>query len=97
MTSKASFTLNQTTLHLAGDITLRNAMSLYQESLPLVKQNGVTTFDFASLHSSDSAGIALMVAWLRLLAKQNKKAVFLNVPSSLQSMAKAASMDALFR
>lgn len=97
MTSKASLTLNQTTLHLAGDLTLRNAMSLYQESLPLVKQNGVTTFDFASLRSSDSAGIALMVAWLRLLAQQKKKAVFLNIPPALLAMAKAASMDSLFR
>lgn len=97
MTSKASLTVNQTTLLLSGSITLHNAMSLYHESLPLVKENGVTTFDLAGLHASDSAGIALMVAWLRLLAKQDKKAVFLNMPLSLQSMAKAASMDSLFR
>lgn len=97
MTGQASFTVNQTTLLLSGDITLHNAMSLYHKSLPLVKENGITTFDLAGLHSSDSAGIALMVAWLRLLIQRDKKAVFLNIPSALSSMAKAANMDGLFR
>ena len=92
MTSKASFTVNQTTLLLSGDITLHNAMSVYRESLPLVKENSVTTFDLAGLRSSDSAGIALMVAWM----KCNKKAVFLNIPHALLAMAKAANMDGLF-
>lgn len=71
-------------------------MSVYRASLPLVKERGITTFDFAELQSSDSAGIALMVAWMRLAAKQNKKAVFVNVPAALQAMAKAASMNGLF-
>lgn len=71
-------------------------MSVYQASLPLVNARGITTFDFAGLQSSDSAGIALMVAWLRLAGKHNKKAVFVNVPASLHAMAKAASMDGLF-
>lgn len=71
-------------------------MSVYRASLPLVTAQGITTFDFAGLQSSDSAGIALMVAWLRLAATHDKKAVFVNVPASLQAMAKAASMDGLF-
>lgn len=97
MAAKASVTLEQNRLCVSGDITLRNAMTLYRDSLPRLMQcTAGFTVDFSGLHASDSGGVALMVAWLRLAKTQGQKINFIAVPSSLRAMLKAAGMDVLF-
>lgn len=95
MTRIASIKANQTHLCVEGDVTLANVMAVYESSLPLIHQGQCFAFDFSGVHSSDSAGVALMIAWMRLAASQGKVASFDHIPEKLMAIAKAASLDTL--
>lgn len=95
MTRIASIKANQTHLCVEGDLTLANVMDVYEASLPLINQGQCYAFDFSAVHSSDSSGVALMIAWMRLAASQGKTPAFHHIPEKLMAIAKAASLDTL--
>lgn len=47
----------------------------------------VTTFDLSAVTDVDSAGLAVMFAWLRSAKSRNVELMFCNLPKSLGSLA----------
>ncbi len=91
----ASIIANETQLCITGDINFSNVMSLYAESLRLLSSKQQFSFDFSGVKASNSAGLALMIEWMRLAQAKKLKASFKNIPPNLLSIAKAAGLDAL--
>ncbi|HEX4045988.1 MAG TPA: STAS domain-containing protein [Gammaproteobacteria bacterium] len=90
---------NDNKFTLSGELNFTNVMSVYQQSLDYLNASITTsniTVDFSQLHASNSAAIALMVAWLQLAQQQNKQLHFQQVPAGLLSIIKAARMEAVF-
>lgn len=91
----ASITATETQLCITGDIDFSNVMSLYAESLRLISNKPCYVFDFSAVTASNSAGLALIIEWLRLAQSRHQHAQFTNIPDNLLSIAKAAGLSAL--
>lgn len=95
MTNQASITLQNERLLVSGDINFETAVSLWSDSLPLLTQDKLT-FDFSGVSSSNSAGLALLLEWVKY-AKQNNKVIQLeNLPAQIVSIAGVAGVDGIF-
>jgi phospholipid transport system transporter-binding protein len=95
MIKTADITLNNQTLHLSGDLDFYNVMSVYRKSLDLLKALPAYQIDFSNLRSSDSAGIALIMEWVKLAKRQQKSIQLNQLPTSLQSIAKVSGLEGL--
>lgn len=91
------------TLFISGHITFLNVMKILQNSREyllrdeLLKQN-IILIDLAEVRESNSAALALMVEWIRLIKTKNKtcKIQLINAKPSLLLIAKAAGVDGMF-
>lgn len=95
MTKMADITLNNQTLYLSGELDFYNVMSVYQKSLNLFNNLSAYQVDFSKLTSSDSAGIALIVEWLKLAKQHNKSIQLTNLSANLQSIVSVAGLGEL--
>ncbi|EKD54472.1 MAG: hypothetical protein ACD_60C00079G0025 [uncultured bacterium] len=83
-------------LLISGDLNFLTVMSIWQQSLPwLVKLNELH-FDLTRVHSSNSAGLALLLQWLKFAKKSNKPIQFTEVPAQLGTIIKAAGLQKMF-
>jgi phospholipid transport system transporter-binding protein len=75
------------TLHLAGPLTLETARALFDRGL---QPNGSASLvvDLARVDAVDSAGVSLMLSWLREAQRSNIALCFSNIPDNLMSMAR---------
>lgn len=93
MQKHADITFQNNGFHISGDLNFSNVMSVYNKSLQLFDKHAEWVFDFSQLHSSDSAGLALIIEWIKLAKKTDKKVRFNHLPDGIVSLAKAADMD----
>ena len=91
----ADITLDNQTLYLIGDLDFYNVMSVYEKSLVLLKNNPAYHIDFSGLKTSDSAGIALILEWLKLAKHHHKKIQLNNLSANLQSIANVSGLREL--
>jgi len=83
-------------LLIKGNLSVHNVMRLYDSSLSYLQNHSHLQFDFADVAASDSAGLALMLAWINY-AKQNHKSLqFKHIPSTIISLVQVARLDQLF-
>jgi phospholipid transport system transporter-binding protein len=80
---------------ISGDLDFSNVMLVYAKSLPQLEASSAWEFDFSSLKSSDSSGLALIIEWLKLAKRSNKSIQFTHLSPDLISIAKAAGIDQL--
>lgn len=95
MQKQADITFDEQRLILSGDLNFLNVMPLYQKSLPYLHQCPELPFDFAEVKSSDSAGLALIIEWIKYAKRSNKQIHFSHLSQDLLSIATAAGIDQL--
>jgi phospholipid transport system transporter-binding protein len=82
-----------------GTYRLRGVLSF--ASVPAVRRVGLETFvadndirlDLSDVSRSDSAGLALLIEWLRYARQRNKTVHYLNMPTQMLAIARASSLD----
>lgn len=94
----ASLTTNSSSQHLLlkGDLTLQNVTTLWHESKILFdRAQSPVHLELKDVTQSDSAGIALLIAWVRTL-RQQKKEIYLKNPSpQMQAIAEISGLTHL--
>ncbi len=80
---------------VTGDLHFSNVMSLYEKSLPQLRLCSELSFDFSQLTSSDSAGLALIIEWIKFSKKNRKTIQFIHLSNAIVSIAKAAGINNL--
>ncbi len=83
---------------LSGELSFASVAGVLRESEPLlVSRNGgdVITIDLQGVGRSDSAGIALLVEWLRNAKSQNSDITFLNIPSQMLALTRLSGLEAV--
>jgi len=96
MQQTADITFQDNRYLISGDLNFNNVMSVYQKSLQQTEKSSELIFDFSQLHSTDSAGLALMVEWIKLSKQLNKPIHFHHLSEDIMSLAKAAGVDGMF-
>lgn len=82
-------------LMVNGDLDFNNVMAVYEKALSKFADYKELVFDFTSVTSSDSAGLALIVEWIKQARRQNKMITFKHLSADILSLAKAAGLDQL--
>lgn len=85
---------SQGAIQVKGEITLDTTAALWQQSQSLFATlpNAVHV-DLQEVTHSDSAGVALLTAWLRLARNQNKEIFFSHMPEQMQAIVRVSGLE----
>jgi len=89
----SNITYKNNCLALSGPLDFDTVMDLWRSSLPLLAERSELTFDLSSVSNSNSAGLALLLEWVKYAKNSNKRIHFKNIPSQLLSIAAVSGID----
>ena len=93
MSSAVINKLDTNHFQVEGELNLATAPDLLQSMLTQFPPGGSEThIDLEGVTRSDSAGLALLVEWLRLAEKQGITLRFHNLPSQLREIARVSDL-----
>jgi phospholipid transport system transporter-binding protein len=76
-----------------GTLTFSSIDKKTVKSLAFTKNTDQISIDLAKIEASDSAGLALLIEWLKLGKQTNTQVTFKNLPQQLQALAKLSGFD----
>jgi len=84
------------TVRVSGDLTFATVTALLRDSRPLLAAGKPRLqFDLTDVGHADSAGLALLVEWLRNARAAGVELAFQAVPDQLLAIARASGVDKL--
>jgi phospholipid transport system transporter-binding protein len=95
MTTTADIICRNNRVYLSGEIDFSNVMSVYQKSLSLFDDRKPLVFNLSEVKNSNSAGLALMMEWLKQARATGQTIIFQQIPSDLFALARASGVDKL--
>ena len=78
--------MSATTQAVAGALTFETVPDLYQNSSSWFEGAGELILDLAQVERTDSAGLALLIEWLRRAQVENRTLRFANIPAQVQTL-----------
>jgi phospholipid transport system transporter-binding protein len=79
-----------------GDMTFATVSQGLKQASALLKGNCRSIrFDMAGVSRSDSAGVALLIEWLRLARSYGCELFYSNIPSSLDAMIRVGGVESM--
>jgi phospholipid transport system transporter-binding protein len=82
-------------IHVSGDLTFATVGRVLDQMEKLPAGMGKLNFDLIKVKHSDSAGLALLVHWMRQANNENRQIMFSNVPKQLLAIASASGLEEL--
>jgi phospholipid transport system transporter-binding protein len=76
-----------------GDLSFATVPAALQKSLRLLTRASETTIDLGGVERADSAGLALLLEWIRLARRQNIQLRYRNIPSQIATLARVSGLD----
>ncbi len=86
----ASLTFEQGIYHLSGVLDFQSVVALRDQD---IWSAGEPQIDLANVSNSNSAGIALLLEWLKLAQQKGVQIKYHNLPESLGVIARAYGVD----
>lgn len=80
-------------LHLSGELSFHTVPDLWRQTRELFKGCPTLTIDLSGVERSDSAGLALLVEWMREAARCGTELRFVNMPTQMLAIARVSSLD----
>lgn len=93
MTAPVLERVDEQQYRLRGELTFESVASLLRESRALFRRGSNFTFDLEGVTHSDSAGLALLIEWLRIARENSMTVIFVNIPSQMLALARVAGVD----
>ncbi len=78
---------------LSGELDFGTVSGLLKESRAGFSDVDVIEVDLAGVTRADSAGLALLVEWLRAAERIGRPISFVNMPAQMQSIARICGLD----
>ncbi len=95
MTGIAGIILRNDSFLVSGDINFASAVSLWNDSLPLLSKSKELIFDFSGVIHANSSALALLIEWIKYAKQNNKSISFIKLPEQLRSIAAVGGIDKL--
>lgn len=76
-----------------GNLTFASIDKQTLKSFGFLNSAKIITIDLNQVNTTDSAGLALMIEWLKYSKKNNIELRFENIPHQLQALAKLSGFD----
>ena len=80
-------------LSVRGALTFATVGALRGPGVEALAANADATVDFAAVDRADSAGLALLVEWLRAARRRGARVRFANAPEQLRAIAGTSGLD----
>ncbi|OGT53346.1 MAG: hypothetical protein A3E84_01915 [Gammaproteobacteria bacterium RIFCSPHIGHO2_12_FULL_42_13] len=97
MTTRASIAKQDSTFIVSGDLNFSTVTQVWRDSLPLLSPQQKLLFDFSQVKSANSAGLALIIEWLKYAKREAKVVQLQHFPQQLWSIAGVSGVDQLLR
>lgn len=78
-----------------GELTFQTVPEQWRSSAGLFAQNSEFTIDLSGVTRADSAGLALLIGWIRRAKQEQKSVYFKNIPANLLAIARVTGVDAI--
>lgn len=90
-----SFDSADNIFHVAGELTFATVNALLEQAPDLFESHDKLNIDLTNVTRSDSAGLALLIDWVRLAKNTNKEIMFYNIPAQMLAISNASGVDEL--
>lgn len=80
-------------LTLSGELDFTSVTRLNGEALKLLGSAQAVRIDLQGIVRSDSAGLALLIEWMRVARRLDKPIQFLNIPAQMLAIARVSGLD----
>ena len=80
-------------LQITGDLDYQTVPQLLKDSQSLFEGKQSLTIDLSGVNRSNSAGLALLVEWMRLAESKNFSIKFLNLPEQMRQVAQLCGVE----
>jgi phospholipid transport system transporter-binding protein len=82
---------------VTGDLDFSSVVKLWKESLPMLASMRELTFDLSKVTFANSAGVTLLIEWLKYADREKKTISFTHIPASIVSLARISGVDGLIK
>ena len=80
-------------LVVEGELDFTTVVALLGDARPLLEAGTDVRIDLQGITRSDSAGLALLIEWMRTAQRLGKAIQFLNIPPQMLDIARVSSLD----
>jgi phospholipid transport system transporter-binding protein len=81
------------TLRVQGDLDFDSVAVLWNATGSLFADGPPARIDLTGVSRANSAGVALLVAWLGQVQSRRRQVVFVNVPAQMRAIIEVADLD----
>ncbi len=93
MTALATIELQENgVLKVSGELTFSSVSSLLAESLEYFSSQNVLQVDLAGVTHSDTAGVALLIEWMRMAKQRDAQLSFSNIPEQMWAIIEVSDL-----
>jgi len=78
---------------LEGELDFQTVPDVLDRSAPVMAGEGAIQVDLQGVTRADSAGLALLLEWLRKSKRAGRSITFVNVPGQLLSIARICGLE----
>ncbi len=80
---------------VVGDLRLDSVATLWEQSKGLFPTQAWVDIDLGEVNRSDSAGVALLVEWLRQARSHGQEFRLFNIPTQMQAIIEVTDLEEL--
>ena len=80
-------------VEISGDLTFETVSTLRERGVELLRGDGDLTLDLNAVTRADSAGLALMVEWLKQAKRRDSSLQVVNMPEQMLAIARMSKLD----
>jgi phospholipid transport system transporter-binding protein len=91
--AEASAERDGDTLHVHGELDFDSVAHLWETTGSLFRAEPIYRIDFSGVQRSNSAGVALMVEWLRQARRRQWPLAFVNIPDQMRAIIEVAELE----
>jgi phospholipid transport system transporter-binding protein len=87
----------ETGFEVSGDMRFSTVTGLLNESLAMFEGRQILEVDLEAVARVDSAGLALLIEWVRRGMKNNTEVQFVSMPDQMKEIARMSGLETILR
>lgn len=91
--AEASAERDGDTVHVHGELDFDSVAHLWETTGSLFRAEPIHRIDLSGVQRSNSAGVALMVEWLRQARRRQWPLAFVNIPPQMRAIIEVAELE----
>ncbi len=89
------FDESENRVRIGGELTFSTVTEISEQAQSLFEPMRLWDIDFTDVTRSDSAGLVLLIDWMRTAKQESKPITFYNIPQQILAIANASGLDDL--